>query len=208
MLWKFNARSHWPILALVIALVIAQRCPADPPAPRPSPADLATPRDSLLAYDRWCVDLQDFAHAGAFYSATSPREKDVVRESLKFDQVSAAIERLSRAAFGAPACTAILHEYGDVDLPDIKSAPIDVNGNTAVVHFPTVQYDLTMIKSQDQWLVDSASLMQSYGGHDNAIHTLEAQIANLQPIADGLAAGKFKTAQEVIQAIDKTTGQK
>jgi hypothetical protein len=85
---------------------------------------------------------------------------------------------------------------------------ININGNTAAVHFPAVQYDLAMIKSGNQWLVDSGSVMQSYGGYDTGVRAMEAQIANLQPIADGLAAGKYKTAQDVIQAIDKAVGQK
>jgi hypothetical protein len=176
------------------------------PTTRPSVQDLATPRAALLAYDRWIVDLQDFDEYATFYHATTDQEKAYVQQCRKFDRVAAAIERISRQGFGADNCTAIMHEFGEPDVPDLQSAGVVINGNTASVHFTAVQADFQMVLVDGGWRVDTANLLQLSGGAVSATLTYSALTAQLQPVADGLQAGKFKTAQEVIHAIDQATG--
>ncbi len=175
------------------------------PTTRPTAQDLATPRAALLAYDHWIVDLQDFDEYSTFYYATTDQEKAYVQQCRKFDRVAAAIERISRQSFGADSCTAIMHEFGEPDVPDLQSAVIGINGHTASVHFAAVQADLQMVFVDGGWKVDTANLLQSSGGAVSAILTYSALSAQLQPVADGLEAGKFKTAQEVVRAIDQAT---
>lgn len=201
-----SCRWHWLVVICFVAASSNLRVLADPPATRPSPQDLATPRDALIAYDHWCVDLKDFDDAAAFYSARTDQERILAQQCVKFDQLSAAMERLSRATFGPDSCTIILHEYGEADVSDLRSANIVINGDIATVRMPAIQFELQMVKVGDAWLVDSAALMQSYGGFNNAIQAMTSQMTKLQPIVDGLQSGKFKTAKEVIQAIDQATG--
>jgi hypothetical protein len=176
------------------------------PTTRPSDQDLATPHAALLAYDHWIVDLRDFDEYATFYHATTDQEKAYVQQCRKFDRVASAIERISRQAFGADNCTAIMHEFGEPDVPDLQSAAIVVNGSTASVHFTAVQADFQMVFVDGGWKVDTANLLKSSGGAVSAMLTYSALTAQLQPVADGLQAGKFKTAQEVIHAIDQATG--
>jgi hypothetical protein len=196
---------RWTMLVFLCCWAATWGLPAraDSPATRPSAQDMATPRDALMAYDHWCVDLQDFDDAPAFYTATTDDEKAYVRQSMKYARVSAAIERLSRKAFGTDSCTAIMHEYGDSDVPDIRSAAITVNGNTATVNMPAVQSEFRMVKVDDSWLIDTSYLIRISNGLDNAVQASNSEIVRLQPIVDGLQAGNFKTAQDVIRAIDQ-----
>jgi hypothetical protein len=204
---RFN-QWLWLIAVCVVGMGFDFPALGDSPASRPSAQDLATPRSSLIAYDHWCVDLGDFDDANAFYSEANDHEKAYAQLCLKADRVSAAIERQSRKTFGQENCTAILHEFGEADVSDLLSASITINGNSATVYMPAIQFQLQMIKASDGWIVDTSYLIQMYGGFDSAMQSLTAQIAKLQPIADGLGAGKFKTAQEVIHAIDQAIGGK
>jgi hypothetical protein len=175
---------------------------ADAPATRPTAQDMATPRDAMLAYDHWCVDLQDFDDAPAFYTARTDDEKTYVQQSMKYAHVSAQMERLLRKTFGSASCTDVMHEYGDADVPDLRAADISINGNVAAVHIAAGPLDFQMVKVDGAWLIDSSSLILTSGGLDNAVQASNNQIARLQPIADGLQNGNFKTVQDVIHAID------
>jgi hypothetical protein len=201
-----SCQWHRLVVICLLAASFNLQVLANPPATRPSPQDMATPRGALIAYDHWCVDLKDFDDAAAFYSATTDQERAVVQECLKFDQLSAAMERLSRAAFGPDSCTAILHEYGEADISDLRSANIETKGDIATVRMPAIQLELQMVKVGDAWLVDSAALIQSFGGFNNAIQAMTSQMTKLQPIVDGLQSSKFKTAKEVIQSINQAMG--
>jgi hypothetical protein len=206
-LYRFN-RRFWLIAMCVVGVGFDFPALGDTPASRPSAQDLATPRSSLIAYDHWCVDLGDFDDANAFYSEANDHEKSYAQLCLRADRVCAAIERQSRKRFGQASCTAILHEFGEADMSDLVSASVAIDGNIAMVTMPAIQFQLQMIKGNGGWVVDTGYLIQMYGGFDGAMQSLTAQIAKLQPIADGLGAGKFKTAQDVIQAIDRAIGGK
>jgi len=202
MTYRFSELSRLCVMSLATLPLLAL---ADPSATRFSPQEMATPRGALLAYDHWLVDLQNFDNYSTFYSATTDQEKACVQQCRKFDRVAATIERLSRQTFGAESCTAILHEFGEPDVPDLQAAVITINGTTALVHFAAVQADMQMVRVGDAWQVDTASLLRSGGGFDNAMQSYSTLTAQLQPVADGLQAGKYKTAQEVVHAIDQAT---
>ena len=195
-------RAMLSIIVSVVSIAGAMPAFADAPSSRPSPRDLATPVESLLAYDHWCTDLQDFNDTAAFYYATTDQEKAFVQKCLKSDRVEAALERLSRKNFGPEGCTAILHEVGEPDDNDLRSANVAINRNIAIVRIPIIQFELQMINVNGQWLADAGHLIQSYGGVESGIKNLETNIAQLQPIVDGLQSDKYKTAKEVIDAID------
>jgi len=179
---------------------------AGAPATQPSVQDLDTPRAAIMAYDHWCVDLQDCDAAADFYSATTEQARIYVRQCVQYARVTSAIERLSRKAFGPASCTAIMHEYGDADLPDLRSAEITINGDIATVRMPDVHIQFEMVRTRGAWLIDAGYLMRISGGLDGALQDSRTEITQLQPIADGLQAGKFKTPQEVIRAIDQAMG--
>jgi len=176
------------------------------PATQPSAQDMYTPRDAMMAYDHWCVDLRDCDAAADFYCATTDQARLYVQQCVRFARVTAAIERLSRKTFGPAGCTAIMHEYGDADVPDLRSAQITIDGNIAHVRMATVHIEYQMIRIRGAWLIDSGYLMRMCGGLDGALQDSRTEIAELQPIADGLRAGKFKTPKAVIQAIDRAMG--
>jgi hypothetical protein len=193
---------------MVCVLTVGWSCPvlADGPTSRPTAQDLDSPQDSLIAYDHWCVDLQDFDDATSFYSTNTDREKTFAQECLKFDQLAGAVERLARTAFGVESCKAILHEFSEPDASDLRGAKVTMSGDTAMVEVPSIGFRLQMVKTGNGWVVDTDTLMKTYGGFDKGVQVLDSQIGKFQPIVDGLQSGKYKTAQEVIHAIDGAIG--
>jgi hypothetical protein len=198
---------RYPLTFLIVicgsSVISARLALADSPTSRPSPKDLATPRDTLIAYDHWCVDLQDIDDTAGFYSATTDQEKAYVQQCVRYTQIAAKMERLLRKSFGPENCTTVMHEYGDADVPDLRSAAIIINGNVATVSCPQIQFQCQMVKVGDIWLIDAGYLMRAAGGLDAAVQASNNIIAILQPIADDLQSGKFKSAQEVVHALDQ-----
>lgn len=216
--WRGAAAVAGFLVAAAAMTIVSSGAPgaaAVPPASRPTsttsptsaPADPSTPKGALKALTR-ALDAGDRAALLELFSADSPAEQKVADATAALAEATADLRRAAIKAFGETASrplgvdgNAVAEANARVDASDEK-----IDGTRATVTSPEQQGDsLTLVLKDHKWRVPMSQIAGPAKGDEleQSLRDSAEQAKVLKAIAGDVAAGKFKTAVEARQELDR-----
>jgi len=191
-------------LCLLVASAVAgarQAAPSTSPAPLPAAGE--TPAQGLKAYNAAIRAQDSDAMLSRIYVA-SANEDRLAKAMVRTDVCMGRLLKATREKFGDAGLKKMAAAVGDANDQDIDASPVTIDGDHAVIKLPVGGY--SMVRDGGQWKIDaSALLLESREPPAEAADRVAQLGSRAQVLADAIAAGKFKSVDDVIQKF-KTPG--
>jgi len=191
-------------LCLLVASAVAgarQAAPSTSPATLPAAGE--TPAQGLKAYNAAIRAQDSDAMLSRIYVA-SANEDRLAKAMVRTDVCMGRLLKATREKFGDAGLKKMAAAVGDANDQDIDASPVTIDGDHAVIKLPVGGY--SMVRDGGQWKIDaSALLLESREPPAEAADRVAQLGSRAQVLADAIAAGKFKSVDDVIQKF-KTPG--
>jgi hypothetical protein len=176
-------------------------------APTSAPVDPSTPKGALKTLTR-ALDAGDRKTLLELFAADTPAEQKVAEATASLAEATAELRRASIKAFGETASrplgvdgNAVPEAFARVDASAEK-----IEGDVATVTSPEQQGDsLTLVRKDAKWRVPMSQIAGPAKGDEleQNLRDSAEQAKALRAIAADVAGGKFKTAIEARQELDR-----
>ena len=178
-----------------------------PTRPTTAPADPSTPKGALKALAQ-ALDAGDRKGVLQILWAQSPSEQKIADATAELAEASAALRRAASKAFGDVAARPLGVEVGATPqaMDRIDSANVKVDGNRATVRPESGDGPpMILVRGGDIWRVPVAELSKDVEAADvdRNVAALADQAKMLREVAAEVSAGKYKTATDARQTLDK-----
>jgi len=195
---------------------VAGAAPAPSPAKSPTtksattptsaPIDQTTPRGTLKLLAR-ALEAGDRKMLLEVFDTSSPTDQKLADATAELAEATAELRRASVKAFGEQASRPLGIEAAGEAMARVDASLEKIDGDKATVTSPLDPSDsLTLVQRGKRWRVPMAQF--SGGAVDAAdleknLHDTAEQAKLLKGLALEVAAGKFKTAMDARQELDK-----
>ena len=175
-------------------------------APTSAPIDQTTPKGTLKLLAR-ALEAGDRKMLLEVFDAGSATEKKIAEATASLAEATAELRRASFKAFGEEASRPLGMEAAGEAMARVDSSIEKIDGDKATVTSPLDSTDSLMLVQRDKkWRVPMSQF--SGGAVDAAdleknLHDTAEQAKLLKGLAVEVAAGKFKTAMDARQELDK-----
>ena len=187
----------------------APATPATQPASAPStaPVDATTPKGALKMLTR-ALESGDRAALLDLLSADSPAEQRIAEATAVLAEATADLRRASVKAFGAPASLPLGVNESAVPeaLARIDASTVTIDGEKATVTSPQDAGDtLSLVRREGKWRVPMSQIsgQAEPPDLDRNLRDSARQASVLKELANEVAAGKFKSAMDARQELNK-----
>lgn len=192
------------VVVIVLCAVMVETALAQPAtAPATLPADRSTPQGTLKQLAA-AMQEGDRATMQAVLHAESDQERRVVESQIAQAAAFAAFRRAAIGAFGVNDANEITGDFTRAaadQIARIDSAAVKMDGDSATIELgPETVYVLR--KGPDGWYVSIAGLLKDSrpDAINQIVRDMQDRTAVVQETADEMAAGNYKTTDEVAQA--------
>jgi hypothetical protein len=186
-------------LGLLVASAVAGARQAEPttsPATGPA-ASAETPAQGLKAYNAGIRAEDSDAMLGRIYIAGANEER-LAKAMVRTDVCIGRLLKTTREKFGEAGLKKMAAAVGDANDEDIDASPVTIDGDHAVIKLPAGGY--SMVRDGGRWKIDASALLLGSREPSAAAADRIAQVGSrAQVLADAVAAGKFKSVDDVIQ---------
>jgi hypothetical protein len=192
-------------LMTTAVLAHAQTRPAT--APATAPADASTPKGALKALAQ-ALDAGDRKAVLELLWAQSPSEQKTANATADLAEAAAGLRRAAAKAFGDEAARPLGVEVGATPqaLDRIDAARVHLDGERATVRTENAEGPpMVLARSNGVWRVPVGELSKDVEPADveRTVSALASQAKLLRELTAEVAAGKYKTAADARQALDK-----
>ena len=176
-------------------------------APTSAPVDQTTPKGALKMLAR-ALEAGDRKQVLELLHADSPGERKIAEATAGLAEATAELRRASIGAFGETASSALGVNMAAVSdaMARVDASVEKIDGHKATVTSPTDPADSMMLVQHDaKWRVPMAQISGAINESDldKNLRDSTEQARLLKGLAGEVAAGKFKTAIEARQELDK-----
>ena len=192
----------------------APHAPTAPPttartasAPTSAPVDQTTPKGALKLLAR-ALEAGDRKTLLDLLHADSPSERKIAEATAGLAEATAELRRASLKTFGETASRPLgvdLAAVGEA-MARVDASTETIDGDKATVTSPVDPADTLMLVQRDRkWRIPMAQISGAVNADDldKNLHDSSEQAKLLKALAVEVSAGKFKTAIEARQALDK-----
>jgi len=175
-------------------------------APTSAPIDQTTPKGTLKLLAR-ALEAGDRKMLLEVFDAGSPTERKIAEATAGLAEATADLRRASFKAFGEEASRPLGMEAAGEAMARVDSSIEKIDGDKATVTSPIDSSDsLTLVQRDRKWRVPMSQF--SGGAVDAAdleknLHDTAEQAKLLKGLAAEVTAGKYKTAMDARQELDK-----
>ena len=202
---------------LIILLIATAAAPAQTSAPSAKPsvatgpttalADPSTPKGALKALAQ-ALDAGERKAVLDLLAAKSSAERKTADATADLAEAAAALRRAAAKCFGQQAARPLGAQPGATQeaLDRIDAAKVQIDGDRATVRTETSEGPpMVLERSAGAWRVPVSELCKDTepAELDRNVAALAEQSRLLRELAAEVAAGKYKTAPEARQALDK-----
>jgi hypothetical protein len=198
--------SILPAIALLLSCTFATLLTRADPTTRPTTPSIPkdeSPKQSIQRASK-VFDTLDPTAALKLFRWTTPREEKFIRSYVRYAIELTRIEQAVTRKFGRPAADALVHAAGEQTESDIDADDESIEGDTATVKFKGQDApSITLHREDGVWLVYAADIIEKQTDDElkSAMDFYDDWSARLPPIAAGIAAGKYATADEVTKLV-------
>jgi hypothetical protein len=179
---------------LLMSPVVAARGAGPSSAPS---AGNETPAQGLKAYNAGIRAEDSDAMLGRIYAAGADEQR-LARAMVRTDVCMGRLLKATRDKFGDAGLKKMAAAVGDASDEDIDAAPVTIDGDHAVIKLPIAGY--AMVRDGGRWKIDASSLLIGSGERATAAADRIAALGSrAQVLADAVAAGKYKSVDDVIE---------
>jgi len=175
-------------------------------SPTSAPIDQTTPRGTLKLLAK-ALEAGDRKMLLEVFDTSSPSEKKLADATAALAEATAELRRASVKAFGEQASRPLGIEAAGEAMARVDASIEKIDGDKATVTSPVDPSDsLLLVQRDKKWRVPMAQF--SGGAVDAAdleknLHDTAEQAKLLKAVAVEVTAGKFKTAMDARQELDK-----
>jgi len=201
-------------VAVAAAAARAASVPAKPTTrlattttPTSAPVDQSTPKGALKVLAK-ALEAGDRNTLLDLLHADSPSERKIAEATAALAEATAELRRASLKAFGATASRPLgvdLAAVGEA-MGRVDASTETIDGDRATVTSPVDPGDSLMLVQRDhKWRVPMAQISGAVNAADldKTLHDSAEQAKLLKLLAGEVTAGKFKTAIDARQELDK-----
>jgi hypothetical protein len=181
------------------------------PASSAPAADAATPRGALKAFTL-ALDAGDRARILTLLQTNTDAEKKLAGATADLAEATATLRRAALKTFGAKLGRPLGVDRTATEdaIKRIDAAEETIDGDHAAVREPQTEGPpLTLVKKQSEWRVPVSELIKDVdpADIDRNLSDVATQTRLLRELAAEVEAGKYKTAVEARQVLDKRVMQ-
>ena len=189
------------MLILLIGLAAASS------APTTAPADPSTPKGALKALAQ-ALDAGDRKAVLDLLSATNPADQKLADATADVAEASARLRQTAGKAFGEEAARPLGVQVGATPeaIARIDSAKVQLDGERATVRANDSEGPpMVLARVNGSWKVPVSELSKDVEAADveKNVAALADQARLLRELSEEVAAGKYKTAADARQALDR-----
>jgi hypothetical protein len=176
-------------------------------APTSAPVDPSTPKGALKTLTR-ALEAGDRKTLLEMFAAESPAEQKIAEATAALAEATAELRRASVKAFGEQASRPLGVDGHGVDeaFARVDASTETIDGDKATVSSPEQQGDsLQLVRKDAKWRVPMSQIAGPAKGAelDQQLRDSAEQAKLLKELAGDVTAGKFKSAVEARQELDR-----
>jgi hypothetical protein len=172
-----------------------------------APVDPTTPKGALKSLAQ-ALDAGDRSAVLNLLSASSPQEQKIADATADLAVATAALRRAAIKSFGEQASRALGVDLGATPeaMARIDAARVELDGDKATVRTAEAEGPpMVLVRRDGAWRLQVALLIKDVEAADieRSLHDVADQTRLLRELTAEVIAGKFKTAAEARETLDK-----